>query len=117
MQGERENMQERKQPKRRNVADTSRKAYHEIVDEGIPQNEQKKVVKILKAIGPLTSRQLSIAAKKERTNMTRALNELIKIGKAFIHHKDKYSITGRTVNFYSLVVDSNDDSPLTDQSV
>jgi hypothetical protein len=57
-------MKDKQPTKRRNIADTSRKAYHEIVEEGIPEAERNLVVRILKADGPITSRQLSITAKK-----------------------------------------------------
>ena len=86
--------------KRHNVADTSKKAYKEIIAEGLPENERILVMSILRQNGPMNSRELAIIAKKERTNMTRAIHELIKLGAAEIHHKDKCPITDRTVNYY-----------------
>ncbi|MCC8426584.1 hypothetical protein [Mucilaginibacter sp. UR6-11] len=89
--------------KKTKVAETSLQAYREIIREGLIKKEKTIVIKLMRNIhNPVTSREIMNITGKERGNITRVLYDLLKQSIVVISHKDKCSVTGRTVQFYKL---------------
>lgn len=91
-------------PKKRNIAETSRKSFRSYNSSGNRAKEQLLVIAILGKHQPITSRQLSTLTKLERTNITRILFDLTNAPTpvAKIAFEKKCPVTHRLVNWYCL---------------
>jgi len=92
-----------KPKKKTNVAETSIEAYIAIKTEGQILREQDLALEVMERYGnPLTSRLLSKLTGKERTNITRVLYNLERMGRIVISHTGKCPITNKRVSWYKL---------------
>ncbi len=96
------------QKKKHNTAFTSRLSWRECINEGLPIKEKHLVLKYLSAQPlPRTSRQISNDLHKERTNITKTLNELVNSELVEVIKHGKCQTTGRKVGYYSVVKQDN----------
>lgn len=85
------------------TAFTSLLSWKECIKEGLQTKEKELVRQYLQRVKmPQTSRDLSNALQKERTNITRSLYDLEKLGVVEVKHRGKCRVTGRLVNYYQL---------------
>jgi hypothetical protein len=91
-------------PKKRKtkVSETSKKAWREINEEGIPLTQKLVVLAELSKIQPATSRKMTDHTKFERSSITRSFNDLVEEGKAKIVFVTKCPHSGRSVQWYGL---------------
>ncbi len=90
--------------KKHNTAVTSIMSWHECLESGLPIKEKILVLRYLNAqTEPKTSRQIAYDLRKERTNITRTLYNLIESEKIEVVKIDKCKVTGKKVKHYSVV--------------
>ncbi len=95
-------------PKKHNTAVTSIMSWHECLESGLPIKEKNLVLKYLnEQTEPRTSRQIAYDLRKERTNITRSLFDLVNSDLIEVAKIDKCITTGKRVKYYSVVKQSN----------
>jgi hypothetical protein len=88
-----------------NTSETSKLSFIETCNDGTIARQKKIIYRTVQKFGPITSRQLSILTKQERSSVCRSLYDLLNevnapIKVAFI---DRCPITKRKVKFYSVL--------------
>ena len=86
-----------------NVAETSLEAYRIIKSEGQITRETDLVLKIIAEQQPITSRRIAYLTKKERSNITRSLFNLVDAEKVKYPFTDKCPVTNKRVRYYTLI--------------
>lgn len=89
--------------KQHRTAYTSILSWKEIIRKGLPIREKSLVCKYLRsATEPRTSRRIAEELQKERTNITRSLNDLVNDGIVEIPFSAKCPVTGKRVYHYRM---------------
>ena len=92
-------------PKIHNATETQKASYTKLNNDGQRLREKALVFDTLKEKGPLTSRRLSEATGKERTNITRSIYDLLNEinPQVKIAYEAKCPTTGRNVQHYAVI--------------
>lgn len=89
----------------RRLPRTSIESYKKCLQTDIFANEEKKILEALRLFGACSSRDLSLRLEIERTNVTRAIYNLMKKDRPMIRvgYIKQCPVTGRRVNYYTTI--------------
>lgn len=96
----------KKKKENHRATNTQIESYKECLESNIISLQEQRVLEYLGSQEtPRSSRQISTDTHIERSSITRTLYNLLNKGKIYIAKIDKCPITGRKVQFYTLVVE------------